>query len=189
MLGYLSHLKGERSQASNHLKEAIRVLEEAGMTVDASNQSIESLRVFEKTIREDSDKALPEESLKLMLQVMNWKGLKFMLQLRSDTLLSEEVDFILDATTADAKEKKQLPLKKISRYYRDLLNRCWEESDINAIDSFQHEGASIAAERWWAYLQRSTHNYAQALHHINKVLDVDRDDIDARLREVGFIED
>ena len=112
MLGYLSHLKGERSQASNHLKEAIRVLEEAGMTVDASNQSIESLRVFEKTIREDSDKALPEESLKLMLQVMNWKGLKFMLQLRSDTLLSEEVDFILDATTADAKEKKQLPLEE-----------------------------------------------------------------------------
>ena len=185
-LGIFTYLReGARSNASEYLKEAVTVMEEAGITTDSANQNIEMLRQLAYQVSQESADALPEDSLKMLINMESWESLRFFLRMRLDSLLTDEVDLILTATISAAQRKRQPALEKILYYYRSLLDRCLEEG-VPSLQSMQHEPEAIAVEYWWAYLQRRGRNYGTALTHINRVLDIDSADVDA-LIERGWI--
>lgn len=183
-LGVIKYfLQGTGPEAAQHLQEAITVMEKGGIINDSANRHIDTLRLLLRQVSQDT--ALPEESLKMLLSVENWEGLQFILQMRLDSLLSEEVDHLIVATMVAAKRKQQSPLEGILRYYRLLLDRC-REAGIPSIQAMQHELEHLAVEYWWAYLQRVGRNYGVALAQINQVLEIEPRDIDA-LIERGWI--
>ena len=185
-LGVFVYLRdGVRSKASDYLKEAVTRMEEAGITADSANQNIEMLRQLEYQVSQESVDALPEDTLKMLLNIEGWEGLGFFLRMRSASLLTDEVDFILTATIAVTQRKRETALEKILYYYRSLLDRCRIEG-VPSLQSIQHEPEATAVEYWWAYLSRRGRNYGAALTHINKVLNIDDADVDA-LIERGWI--
>jgi tetratricopeptide (TPR) repeat protein len=185
-LGFLAYLRdGARSKASEYLQKAIKVMEEAGITTDSANQNIEMLRQFDRNVNQESADALPEESLKMLLSVDGWEGLRFLLQMRSASLLTDEAEQILVVTIATVKRKQQPALEKVLDYYRSLLDQCRLEG-IPSMQSMQHEPEALAVAYWWAYLHRQGGNYGAALNYINQVLEINASDVDA-LIERGWI--
>lgn len=185
-LGFLVYLRGEPKEGVQYFEQAISRMEEAGITTDASNQNIESLRLIIRNIREEDGGILPEASLKMLLSVENWQSLRFILEMRQDSLCSAQADQIIAVTIRSAERQGQSNLVRILYYYRSLLERCRDENQIPSIQAMQQELEPVAVESWWASLQRQNRNYGVALTHINRVLELDSTDINA-LVERGWI--
>jgi len=185
-LGWLAYLRGDTKEGIQYFEKAISRMEEAGITTDAGNQNIGLLRLITRYIRQEDVVALPETSLKMLLNVENWQNLRFILEARKESFWTDDADQILTATIRDAEFRKQSSLMKVLSYYQSLLDRCRKEKRIPIVQAMQHERESIAVEHWWASRQRQNRNYGVALTHINRVLEVDFMDEDA-LIERGWI--
>ena len=185
-LGFLAYLRGNTKEGIQYFERAIARMEEAGITTDAGNQNIEVLRLIAHDIREEDAVALPETSLKMLLSVENWQGLRFILEMRKESLWTAEADQILAVTIRYAERRGQSSLVRVLYYYQSLLDRCREENCIPSVQAMQQDLEPIAAEHWWASLQRQNRNYGVALTHINRVLEVNAMDMDARI-ERGWV--
>ncbi|WP_375490855.1 tetratricopeptide repeat protein [uncultured Nostoc sp.] len=185
-LGYLSYLQGKNSRASEYFQEAIKILEDEGLTTDSSNQSIYMLRMIADEMGKMKPDTIPQESLNLLLQVVNWDGILFIIQARKESLLTDEADSILEQTIAEvSRQNNRVGLESILRFYRQLLLDC-RSKNISVLQRMQVE-FSADVERWWAYLQRAEQNYNIALTHINRFLEIKQSDTDA-LIERGWIQ-
>lgn len=189
-LAFTAYLRdGAQSKAHEHLQEAIRVMEEANITTDAGNQNIEMLRMFAKNVKQGSADALPQESLQMLLNMDSWHGLQFILQLRSESLLTEAAERILAATLEATRRRQQHALGNVLDYYGTLLyllDRTQLEGNVPSIQVMQNEPGAEALYYWWSYQQRMKRNYGGALAHINKALEIDPHHLEA-LIERGWI--
>jgi tetratricopeptide (TPR) repeat protein len=177
-LGRLHYLRGDPADAADALENAARILEESGIESDSENRSAPMFRSVADVLRSTGSQGLLEESLQMLLNTGNWEEIRYLLQALNNTLLDSQADLILALTIEEAAHASNTLLERVLVCYQQILSLC-RDKGINAINDAHQEVDTGMLVHWWAYKKRVQQNYRAALAHIDRVLSLDPNDIDA----------
>ena len=114
----------------------------------------------------------------MLLNTGNWEEMRYLLQALDKTLLDSQADEILARTIEVAVRTGNTLLERVLVCYQQILSLC-REKGTGAINDARHKIDTAILEHWWASQQRIQRNYRTALTHIDRVLSLDPNNLDA----------
>ena len=179
-LGILYYVGGKYDKSIENVKKAIATLEEAEITVDAANQSVDMMRSYLMAL--EGRKNTPDESIQLLLRATQWDAIIMTIQARQKTLLQPAIDELFSGVIRVRESRGEQLLSDVLRAYRELLAACRAHPLDVVFNRVRSSFVTPTIEQWWAYLHRGSLQYAAALSCLNRVLESDRNNAEALLQ-------